>query len=648
MEFGSRRKTPIANCNAKRESTLEPGSALRESEERFRQLAENSSDVFWIINGRTRQLEYLNPVYEKIFGESPAPIMRDAGRWAELIHPEDRDHGADMLDRLLAGKTVTVDYRIIRPNDGAIRWIRDRGFPIRDEHGQILRVAGVLQDITEEKERITATQESETRFRAIANLVPDLLWSLNPNGEVDWINQRWVAYTGQSPEDAAGEGWLDTIHPDDVQEVKRRLQTALAEGRMMRHEQRIRSANGEYRWFLVQKEPVLDDEGTAIKWFAAATDIHEQRTAADVVRESERRFRLLVEGAREYAIFMMDPSNTITHWNSGAERVFGWSAEEAVGQSGRLVFTPEDVAQKQEEHEIEVALREGSASDRRWHLRKDGSRIWVDGMMHRVDDEKTGALRGFAKVARDATAERLAQEELEERVRERTAELTASNERLQNEMEQRARLEQEILLISEREKRRIGQDLHDSLCQELAATAFILETQAQKVAKKNSSQAKTFSEAARTVNANVGLARDLARGLHPIELNTAGLQNALRELAFRTEHSGKVSCRLLCPRPVRIRDDAVALNLYRIAQEAVNNALKHAKPSEIVLTLVRKRSILCLEIRDNGAGLSRNRSGKGGMGVDIMQHRANVIGAKLTIESRQGRGTSVTCALARE
>ncbi len=497
---------------------------LRASEERFRQFAENSADVFWILNAKTQQLEYINPIYEKMFGQSRELALRDRKRRLDLVVPQDREEAAAGVPRALAGETFTRNYRIIRPSDGETRWIRDTGFPIRSEAGEVVRIAGVAQDVTDEKER------------------------------------------------------------------------------------------------------------------------------SELLRESEEKLRLLIEGAPEYAMFLMDTSNHIIYWSKGAELVFGWTAPEALGQTGELIFTPEDRANEVEEKEIATARRNGSAPDRRWHMRKDGSRIWVDGIMHRLDDEK-GELRGYAKIARDATEQRRAEEELqqahdelEQRVQERTSELTEANAILQGEIEMRARLEQEILLISEREKRRIGHDLHDSLCQELAATAFILETQAQKVAKKNSAQAKIFSEAARTVNANVGLARDLARGLHPIELSTAGLPNALRELAYRTEHSGQVSCRLVCPRPVRIRDDAVALNFYRIAQEAVTNALKHAGAGEIILSLKRKRSILYLEISDNGRGFAEKRSDKG-MGVNIMHYRADVIGAKLTIDSRKGIGTTVTCVL---
>ena len=361
------------------------------------------------------------------------------------------------------------------------------------------------------------------------------------------------------------------------------------------------------------------------------------------LREANERFRLLVEAARGYAIFMVNPSNVITHWNKGAERVFGWTAEEAIGKSGELIFTPEDRKKQQEEKEIAIALRDGQAADRRWHIRKDRTRIWVDGVMHRIDDDATGALRGFAKIARDATADRRIHEELERRVQERTAELTEANRRLRTEIDERSQLEQKVIRVSEREIRRIGDDLHDSLCQELAATAFFLETQAKKLEKKNAGEASVFAQAARQVNANVGLARDLARGLHPVDLQSGGIVQALKDLAFRTSQYD-IACRCECPGTVRVADEAIALNLYRIAAEAVGNALKHARARNIILSLKRARSGLVLQVRDDGDGIAE-RVGHRGMGLDIMRHRANVLGAKLEVQSRTGRGTTVTCTL---
>jgi len=376
-------------------------------------------------------------------------------------------------------------------------------------------------------------------------------------------------------------------------------------------------------------------------------DISSRKKAQEALRASDERFRLLMEGAKDYAMFLIEPDNVISYWSEGAQRVFGWSAEEAIGKRGELIFTPEDRAAGRGQKEMAIALQKGSASDCRWHLRKDGSRIWVDGVMRRLDGEGRQKVRGFAKIARDATEQRIAEEELknahaelEHRVMERTAELLATNTALHNEMKRRQTLEREILEVTERERSRVGQDLHDGLCQELTATAFLLKSKAKSIARKVPECARALLEAAETVNENAGRARDLARGLHPFELGPGGLLVALRELATRTnEHT---PCRCECPRTLRVSDESVALNLYRIAQEAVNNALKHARASEIIIGLRKEDHGLVLTIRDDGTGMRSLRKKKT-MGIHMMKYRADVCGGKLEIESRRGHGTTVTC-----
>jgi signal transduction histidine kinase len=153
-----------------------------------------------------------------------------------------------------------------------------------------------------------------------------------------------------------------------------------------------------------------------------------------------------------------------------------------------------------------------------------------------------------------------------------------------------------------------------------------------------------LSDAAQIVNDNVGLARDLARGLYPIELTSSGLDNALRELAFRTSQVNSITCHFDCPRKIRQADEAVVLNLYRIAQEAVTNAIKHGKAEVINIKLLRDRNGITLTVHDSGKGCAKPRSHHG-MGLHIMKYRADVIGGRLSLESDEGKGTVVSCVL---
>ena len=615
---------------------------LRESEARLRRAIEirTIGVFFFSVDGRITDA---NDAFLTMSGYTREDLKAGRVRWDQMTPPEWLRLTRDEMDRFSrTGKIGPYEKQYIR-KDETRWWGLFTGTKLTEEFG----VEYVL-DISDKKQAEKALRESEERFRAVADNIPEVIWTNEPEGNPSYFNKRWYDYTGLSYEESIGPGWQNVIHPDDKPALLERWQQALAGGEVFNAEYRLLGRDGNYRWFIGRNVP-LRENGKILGWFGSATDIDDFKRAEAALRESDERFRLLVEGARDYAIFLLDPSNTIVYWSAGAERVFGWSAQQAIGQSGELVFTPEDRATKQEEKEIETALRRGVASDRRWHIRKDGRRIWVDGVMRRLDDEKTGALRGFAKIARDATKQRAAEEELhavhlelEKRVRERTVELQAKNRQLRQEMERRQILENEILRITDRERARISQDLHDSVCQELTATAFLLNSEARKISKQTPECAEALREAAETVNLNAGRARDFARGLHPFELESTDLTSALRELAGRTNE--KVPCQFESRGNIRRLDNNLALNVYRITQEAVTNVIKHAEPSAITIKLESKPGEIVLLIKDDGKGFAKNAAGKG-MGIHLMKYRANALGGTFAIDSRRGRGTTVTCKI---
>jgi signal transduction histidine kinase len=271
-------------------------------------------------------------------------------------------------------------------------------------------------------------------------------------------------------------------------------------------------------------------------------------------------------------------------------------------------------------------------------------------VMMRLDHEE-GGVRGLAKVARDATDERAAEEalrhahdEMEQRVLERTQDLLATNNELQRTIAERQQLEKELLEISEREKRRIGQDLHDIVCQELSATALFLKSSANKMERKSPAIAKMLNEAAITVNRNVTHARDLARGFQPVELSGGEFTAAMRALVTQTNSNRLVRCHLDMPRPIQLRDETIALNLYRIAQEALFIAIKHSETREVVVSLTRDRRQIRLIVEDSGKGFRANKRTKG-LGLHIMKYRASVLGGSFILESKPKHGTRIICTV---
>ncbi|HWX19498.1 MAG TPA: response regulator [Candidatus Binatia bacterium] len=210
---------------------------------------------------------------------------------------------------------------------------------------------------------------------------------------------------------------------------------------------------------------------------------------------------------------------------------------------------------------------------------------------------------------------------------------------------ERKRLEKEILEISDRERLRLGQDLHDGLCQHLAGIELMSQVLQQKLAPKSSTAAARVGDIARHVRDAIAQTRALARGLSPVTLESEGLTSALQELAANTEKMFGLACRVECPRPVEIRGPAVATHLYRIAQEAVSNAIKHGQAAEVVIRLESARGRTRLSITDNGRGFPKTPPKQPGMGLHIMQYRAGLIGGSLALQKNPAGGTIVVCTV---
>jgi len=228
------------------------------------------------------------------------------------------------------------------------------------------------------------------------------------------------------------------------------------------------------------------------------------------------------------------------------------------------------------------------------------------------------------------------QDTLEQRVRERTAILSS-------ELAERKRLEKEILVISEREQRRIGLDIHDSLCQHLTGTALAEQFLVEKLTARSAPEVEDADRVVGLIEDAISMARGLAMGLSPIETEGDGLLTALTDLAAHFSSQFKVCCRFSFAEPVLIHDSAVTTHLYRIVQEAVHNAIRHGRARNIEIHLAENSSIITLAIRDDGCGLPDGNPSSQGMGLRNMKYRASMIGGSVTLD-RANPGTVVNCS----
>lgn len=249
------------------------------------------------------------------------------------------------------------------------------------------------------------------------------------------------------------------------------------------------------------------------------------------------------------------------------------------------------------------------------------------------------ALIGYA-IQRHFTLERL--------VKTRTADLSLAYEKLENEFAERQRLEAESLKIRDQEQRRIGQDLHDGLIQHLTGIAYISKWLEKRLGSQSLPERENASEIAHEIHRAIRETEEIARGLNPIVLETDGLAEALQELAIRTETLFSIRCEFRgLDRGFSLEDKNTSLQLYRIAQECIHNAIRHGKAQRIEIDLAQQDERIVLTIADNGSGFFDPAESRPGMGLHIMKHRARTIGADLTIHLIPDGGTRVTCILPR-
>lgn len=366
-------------------------------------------------------------------------------------------------------------------------------------------------------------------------------------------------------------------------------------------------------------------------------------------------FRMIIDSVDDFAIFTTDADGIIQLWNSGAQQLFGWSAAEACGQHGRLIFTPEDQARGAAEAEMRTAVERGRALDERWHMRKNGTRFYASGVLTVL--RRQGQAVGFAKIARDLTerktlenALREANDALEARVHERTVQLTQRNEVLASEIRAREAAEAQVrklfdrlVTIQEAERSRIARDIHDELGQAMTALKMNLEAL--------QATAPSTEEFVTLLARSQRLARDLDDSidfltweLRPGTTDQVSLSSALEDLVRSWSARFGIPASFVANGDARLPAN-VQEHLYRLTQEALHNVAKHAHATRVTVMLQRQGGEVMLLVEDDGRGFAVHetpgRSMKGGLGLTTMNERAALAGGTLTVESVVGEGTSL-------
>ncbi len=250
---------------------------MEESESRFRALVNASSDLVYRMDADWMIMQNL---------EGDGRLSNSGEKrvnWLDkFIHPNDLRRAVDLISKSIIEKSIfEMEHRVINPDD-SIGWVFSRVVPILDDQEKIIEWFGASSDITSQKELQNVITESEEKFRQLADLVPQIIWTANPDGFVDYYNSRWYEYTGYEEHEFGDSSWISKLHPDDVYLVSKGWHESVHAGSSYQLEFRLRNANtGGYRWFLSKAVPIKDKEGIINKWFGTCTDIHEQKSTTE-------------------------------------------------------------------------------------------------------------------------------------------------------------------------------------------------------------------------------------------------------------------------------------------------------------------------------------------------------------------------------
>ena len=365
----------LANEQLKQEvaERTQAQEALQESEQKFRQLAENIQSVFWMSNFAMSQIDYISPAYEKIWGRSCTELYALPKSWLDAVHPQDRDRVIAMLAKTRQDD-YEHEYRIIRP-DGEIRWIRDRSFPIRDDAGHVYRVVGIAEDIsdayrqTEQRKRAEeALQESNQRIVNILENITSAFFALNQDGQFTYLNWRAEQILQTTREELLGKNIWDEFPQLMDSRFYQEYHKARSERVSITFEEFYQPLN---TWFEVHAYPGQDGLGVYFR------NINKRKRAEKALRESEARFRRLFD-CNIVGIIFADFRGAITQANDLFLEMVGYTQEDLL--QGKLRW---DEMTPPEYHHLDTLALEQSKEPRvatPWEkefIRQDGSRVPV-------------------------------------------------------------------------------------------------------------------------------------------------------------------------------------------------------------------------------------------------------------------------------
>ena len=628
--------------------------------DRYRRLVELSPDGILIV--QDNRIAFLNPAAARLFGaSSPEQVLGTSP--FDVFHPDSHALIRARIGRMMAGESVPpAEEKIVRL-DGGVTDVEVNSTRLDESPGEVIQV--IVRDISERKRAEAILRQNEERLTLAFAGAQEGVWDWDLETGAVVYSPRWKEMLGYADDEVEPHvsAWERLLHPEDKPRASQ-LNASLAQGAATyQGEFRLRHKEGHYIHVLSRGFPVRSEtSGQVVRIVGTHLDITERKQTEAALQESQERLTLAFAGAREGVWDWNIETNAVvysTRW----KQMLGYSEEEIephISAWERLVH-PDDrpladkandsVARGEPTYEAEFRLRH-----------KDGRYIHVLSRGFPIRREPGGPVVRIVGTHFDLTERKQAEEmlrrsheQLEVRVRERTAELAQVNESLRAEMGERERADRarneliaRLVFAQEDERRRIAREMHDQFGEQLTALGHRIVS--LKSACADRSELRVAVEALETVAQQLDRDVDqLVWELRPTALDDLGLQAALLTHIQNWSNRVRISADL---HTSGLTDDRLPseaeTTLYRIAQEALTNVAKHSRAAHVDVILERRADQVVLIVEDNGVGFDPGDTGLTGQGLGLsgMQERASLVGATIQIESTAGKGTTVLVRMA--
>lgn len=429
---------------------VESRKNIEQNEQRLSIIVDASELGTWELNIKTRELNY-SKRYLEIIGGYTEYVKLSHEELLKHIHPEDFPVRDIAVQEALVSKYLYYEVRVIW-NDQSVHWLEVKGRVFYDSENNPEKLLGTLRDITELKKHQQELEESEQKFRLLADSLPQHIWISDTEGNLNYFNKSVYDYSGLTPQQINEEGWLQIVHPDDREENMKTWMNSITTGKDFLFEHRFKRYDGEYRWQLSRAVPQVDENGKIQMWVGTSTDIQEQKIFTnelekqvkertkelslinESLEKSEERYHLMVEEVQDYAIFYLNHQGIVENWNRGAQKIKGYRADEIIGKSFSVFYTESDLKKNIPQKLLNEAKEKGKAIHEGWRIRKNGSPFWANVVITAVHNKKK-ELIGFSKVTHDLTEKKKADDKLKLNaleLQQKNTELEKMNKELQS------------------------------------------------------------------------------------------------------------------------------------------------------------------------------------------------------------------------